>query len=119
MGNLPAVVVHAENIHDTKAGSTPAKQACKGYPAIERFCAGAGYRGTFALDASQTPGRGVDISEKIKPHQWEKLPWRWIVKRTLGWFHHSRRLSRDYEILPPSAEAVIIISHAHTFLERL
>ena len=119
MGNLPAVVVHAENIHDTKAGSTPAKQACKGYSSIERFCTGAGYRGTFALDASQALGRGVDISGKIKPHQWEKLSWRWSAERALGWFNHSRRLSKGYEIPPPSNGAVIIISHAHTFLNCL
>ena len=61
-----------------------------------------------AFDASQTLGRGVDISEKIKPHEWEKLPWRWIVERTLAWFNHSRRLSKDYEILTASAEAVSI-----------
>ena len=89
------------------------------YPSIERFCADAGYRGTFTFDASQTLGRGVDISEKIKPHEWEKLPWRWIVERTLAWFNHSRRLSKDYEILTASAEAVSMISHAHTLLNRL
>ena len=119
LGNLLAVVVHAANIHDTKAGIMPAKQACKRYPSIERFCADAGYRGTFTFDASQTLGRGVDISEKIKPHEWEKLPWRWIVERTLAWFNHSRRLSKDYEILTASAEAVSMISHAHTLLNRL
>ena len=119
LGNLLAVVVHAANIHDTKAGIMPAKQACKRYPSIERFCADAGYRGTFTFDASQTLGRGVDISEKIKPHEWEKLPWRWIVERTLAWLNHSRLLSKDYEILTSSAEAVIMISHAHTLLNRL
>ena len=119
LGNLLAVVVHAANIHDTKAGIMPAKQACKRDPSIERFCADAGYRGTFTFDASQTLGRGVDISEKIKPHEWEKLPWRWIVERTLAWLNHSRLLSKDYEILTSSAEAVIMISHAHTLLNRL
>ena len=48
-----------------------------------------------------------------------KLPWRWIVERTLAWLNHSRRLSKDYEILTSSAEAVIMISHAHTLLNRL
>ena len=119
LGNLLAVVVHAANIHDTKAGIIPAKQACKRYPSIERFCADAGYRGTFTFDASQTLGRGVDISEKIKPHEWEKLPWRWIVERTLAWLNHSRLLSKGYEILTSSAEAVIMISHTHTLLNLL
>ena len=36
--------------------------------------------------------RLVDISEKIKPHEWEKLPWRWIVERTFTWMNAARRV---------------------------
>jgi len=119
MGNLLAVVVHAANIHDTKAGILPAKLAVEHYPSIKRFCADAGYRGTFVLDVGKVLNLGVDISEKIKPHQWEKLPWRWVVERTFSWLNHSRRLSKDYEITTASAVAVVKISHLHTLLKRL
>ena len=119
MGNLLAVVVHAANIHDTKAGIAPAKQAAERYPSIERFCADAGYRGTFVLDVDEILELGVDITEKIKPHEWEKLPWRWVVERTFAWLNNSRRLSKDYEITTSSAEAIVKISHAHTLLKRL
>jgi putative transposase len=118
MGNLLAVVVHAANIHDTKSGITPAKEACEHYPTLEKFCADAGYRGTFVLDVDAILGLVVDISEKIKPHQWEKLPWRWVVERTLSWLGHSRRLSKDFEISTDSAESMIRISHLHTLLRR-
>ena len=77
------------------------------------------YRGTFASDLKQQLDLNVDISEKIKPHQWEKLPWRWVVERTLSWLNHSRRLSKDYEISVSSAEAMVKISHFHTLLKRL
>jgi len=50
----------------------------------QAFCADAGYRGTFIAEVQQQLQRRVDISEKIKPHEWEKLPWRWIVERTFG-----------------------------------
>ena len=119
MGNLLAVVVHAANIHDTKAGILPAELAVGRYPSIERFCADMGYRGTFVLDVDEILGRGVDISEKIRPGEWEKLPWRWVVERTFSWLNNSRRLSKDYEITTASAEAVIKISHFHTLLKRL
>ena len=118
MGNLLAVVVHAANIHDTKSGINPAKQAFEAYPTIKRFCADTGYRGTFVLDLDEVLHLGVDISEKIKPHAWEKLPWRWVVERTLGWLGHSRRLSKDYEIFTASAKTMVRISHLHTLIKR-
>ena len=119
LGCLLAVIVHAANIHDTKGGISVAKQAYERYPSIQKFCADAGYRGTFVSDVKKQLGLAVDISEKIKPHQWEKLPWRWVVERTLSWLNHSRRLSKDYEISVSSAEAMVIISHFHTLLKRL
>ena len=119
LGCLLAVIVHAANIHDTKGGISPAKKAYERYPSIKKFCGDAGYRGTFVSEVKEQLGLGVDISEKIKPHQWEKLPWRWVVERTLSWFNHSRRLSKDYEISISSAEAMVKISHIHTLLKRL
>ena len=46
----------------------------------------------------------VDISERIKP-EFEILPKRWVVERTIAWFGNSRRLSKDYEITIESEEA--------------
>ena len=119
LGCLLSVVVHAANIHDTKSGISAAKRAYEKYPSIRKFCADAGYRGTFVSDMKEQLNLDVDISEKIKPHQWEKLPWRWLVERTLSWFNHSRRLSKDYEISVASEKAMVKISHFHTLLKRL
>ena len=119
LGCLLSVVVHVANIHDTKCGISTAKRAYERYPSIQKFCADAGYRGTFVSDLKEQLGLSVVISEKIKPHQWEKLPWRWVVERTLSWLNHSRRLSKDYEISISSAESVVKISHIHTLLKRL
>ena len=63
------------------------------------------------MDVDEILGLGVDISEKIRPHEWEKLPWRWVVERTLSWRNNSRRLSKDYEISTACAEAIVKISH--------
>ena len=119
LGCLLSVVVHAANIHDTKGGISTARRAYERYPSIQKFCADAGYRGTFVSDLKEQIGLDVDISEKIRPHQWEILPWRWGVERTFSWLNHSRRLSKDYEISVPSAEAMIKISHFHTLIKRL
>ena len=119
MGNLLYVVVHAANIHDTKSGELVAEPVCEKYPTIQNFCADAGYRGTFVRYMKEKFDMDVDISEKIKPHEWEKLPWRWVVERTFSWLNNSRRLSKDYEILKVSAAAMIKLSHIHTLLKRL
>ena len=119
MGNLLAVSVHAANMHDTIAGCIPAAKAYDKYSTIEKFCGDEGYRGTFVeyigWDLDEV---SVEISERIKP-QFEVLPKRWIVERTLGWMTHSRRLSKDYEIRSFVAEAIVHISHLHTLLKRL
>ena len=119
LGCLLSVVVHSANVHDKKSGISTAKRAYKRYPSIQKFCADAGYRGSFVSDLKEQLDLDVDISEKIKPHQWEILPWRWVVERTFSWLNHSRRLSKDYEISVSSAEAMVKISHFHTLLKRL
>jgi putative transposase len=44
---------------------------------------------------------------------------RWKVERTFGWFNWCRRLSKDYEILPETAEAFIYIANIRLMLRRL
>ena len=85
MGDLLAVVVHAASIHDTKSGILAARDAFEEYPSIQQFCADAGCRKFFEQDVSRELGLGVDISARIKP-EWEVLPKRWIVERSLAWF---------------------------------
>ena len=86
-------MMHAANIYDTKGGISTAKRAYERYLSIQKFCADARYRGAFVSDLKEQFDFDVDISEKIKPHQWEILPWRWVVGRTFSWINHSRRLS--------------------------
>src|SRR5215475_7336088 len=47
------------------------------------------------------------------------LPRRWVVERTLAWRNQSRRLSKDYERLPQSSEAMIYLSMTRLRLRRL
>jgi putative transposase len=41
------------------------------------------------------------------------IPKRWIVERTLGWFTRYRRLSKDYEYLTETSEAMIRVAMIH------
>jgi len=73
---LLSIVVHAANIYNTKDWIYLAKQAYERHPSIHKFCANAKYEGAFVSDVNEQLGFDVDISEKIKPHQWEKIPLR-------------------------------------------
>jgi putative transposase len=47
------------------------------------------------------------------------LPKRWVVERTWGWLNWSRRLSKDYEVLPETSETFTYVSMIRLILRRL
>src|ERR671914_438654 len=47
------------------------------------------------------------------------LPKRWIVERTFSWLSQNRRMSKDYERLPESAEAFIYVAMSRLMARRL
>jgi transposase len=49
----------------------------------------------------------------------EVLPKRWVVERTFGWFNWCRRLSKDYEVLPETSQAMIQVAMIRIMLRRL
>ena len=58
----------------------------------------------------------------LRPEEQKKfvlLPKRWVVERTFGWLMNYRRLVRDYEFLPESAESMIYIAMIRNMLRRL
>lgn len=47
------------------------------------------------------------------------LPRRWVVERTFAWLGRYRRLSKDYEALTTTSEALIWAAAGTTMLRRL
>lgn len=47
------------------------------------------------------------------------LPKRWVVERTLGWLVGCRRLNKDYELLPETAETFIYLAMIRLMVRRL
>jgi putative transposase len=47
------------------------------------------------------------------------MPKRWIVERTFGWFYKYRRLSKEYEYLTDTSEAMIYVAMIHIMVRRI
>jgi putative transposase len=44
---------------------------------------------------------------------------RWVVERTFAWISRNRRMSRDYEFLAHTTEALIYVTMIRLMLRRL
>ena len=118
MGNILYVKVHSADIHDTISGPDICYQTFRHYSSIRAFSADAGYRGTTYDFVTQDLKMKMDIALK-DPHQFTILKKRWIVERTFAWFGGSRRLSKDFEVLPRVSENVIRITMFALLIKRL
>jgi transposase len=47
------------------------------------------------------------------------LPRRWVIERTIAWIMRNRRMSRDYEFLSETTEALIYVAMIRLMLRRL
>ncbi len=63
------------------------------------------------------------VPEGVEPPPYPEgfivLPRRWVVERTLAWICRNRRMSRDYEFLPETTEALIYVCMMRLMLKRL
>ena len=72
--------------------------------------------------AKEWAKEGVPIdTKKFMPEKGPRpfLPKRWIVERTFSWLGQNRRMSKDYERLPESAEAFIYVAMSRLMARRL
>ena len=59
------------------------------------------------------------VKRTDKEKGFKVVPKRWVVERTFGWLGRYRRLSKDYERLPETSEAMIQMAMVHIMLRRL
>lgn len=61
----------------------------------------------------------MDWQRLMPPRGYVALPRRWVVERTFSWLGQNRRMSKDYERLPESAEAVVYAAMIRLMVRRL
>jgi putative transposase len=80
-------------------------------PRLKKIWADGGYAGNLVDWVKDLCGWVLEIVKRSDTAQgFEVVHHRWIVERTLGWLNRARRLSKDYERLPTSAEAMVYLA---------
>ena len=54
----------------------------------------------------------------MPPKGFEVLPPRWVVEQTFSWIDQNRRMSKDYERLPETSEALIYAAMSRLMARR-
>jgi len=120
IGLLLIVVVHTANIQDRDGAKLVLEQIKGNFSRLELIWADAGYSGQLVDWVNSVCGWILEIvkrSSDIKGFQ--VLPHRWVVERTFGWLGRYRRLSKDYEGLTESSQALIYAAMIHLMVRRL
>jgi len=120
MGLLLAVIVHAANVQDSK-GATDVIALLKGrFERLVKIVADGGYRGELIEKTKIAFGWILEIV--LRPDHSSKFvvtPQRWVVERTFAWFESYRRLSKDFEYLIDTSEAMIQFAMIKLMLNRI
>jgi putative transposase len=132
MGLLLGVCVHAADVQDREGArlltGAVAPNALDGRGLV---WADQGYTGALARWLGETRGWRLEVVRhpdrqlvryglaERPAHTFRVLPRRWVVERTFAWLGQSRRLSKDYERLPATSEAMIYGAMSRLMLRRL
>jgi putative transposase len=120
MGLLLTVVVHAASVQDRDGAYAVLAKLAGRFPRLRLIWADGGYGGQVAELVKLTWGWTVEIvARAANAVGFVALPRRWVVERTFGWFGRYRGLSKDYEQLPESSEAMVVIAMIQVMLKRL
>ena len=132
-GLVIGAVVHEANIADRDGAKLLLAKTSEGLPRMEKVWADRGYNGKigewikerlgWALEIAKPPRRWVRVPAGEDPPQYPAgfivLPRRWVIERTIGWIMRNRRMSRDYEFLAETTEALIYVAMIRLMLRRL
>jgi transposase len=119
LGLVIAVVVAAASVHDNAIGIRLVDKVAVDNPSVTKAWVDAGFKNAVAEHAAPL---GIDVQTVHRDPQtrgFTPLPKRWVVEQTYGTLMLHRRLARDYETRPESAESMIYWSMTDNLTRRL
>jgi len=120
LGLILVVVVHAASLQDRQGARLVCLRAKRRYPRLRLLWADGGYSGRLVPWVHRLCGWVLRIVKRNDDATgFVILPKRWIVERTFAWLGRYRRLSKDYEALPETSEALIYVAMIHLMVRRL
>ena len=120
LGTVLAVSILTADIQDRDGARSLLEKIKARFPRLQKIWADGGYSGTLIDWVKQLCGWVLEIVKRSDTAKgFEVLPHRWIVERTFGWFNRYRRLSKHYEGLTTSGEAMVYIAMITLMTKRL
>jgi len=132
-GLVIVAAVHEANIADRDGAKLLLAKIGEGLPRMEKVWADRGYNGNvgewikerlgWTLEIVRPPRRWVRVPANEEPPPYPAgfivLPRRWVIERTIAWIMRNRRMSREYEFLSETTEALIYVAMIRLMLRRL
>lgn len=118
-GLLIHVIVDRANEHDSQKLIKLVSKIKKQKPdLLETVLADSAYRG-YANELFELHNVVLDIKPNLKTVPFAVQDMRWIVERSFAWMKGFRRLAKDYEKVPESSEAQVIICFIQITLQKI
>jgi len=111
-GLLLSVLVNAANKYDGKIAFEVISTLKYRFEKMKKIYADGSYRGK-ELEEKLKKELNYDLEITLrsdKSTEFKPLPKRWVVERSFAWLNGFRRLSKDYEKLTETCEAIIMIA---------
>lgn len=120
MGLVLKAFVTEANYQDRVVASWLVPLVAAKYPRLKKLWADGSYTGEWSAHLPDDCPIEIEIVQREPGQQgFQVIPWRWVVERTFAWLNLSRRLSKDYEFLVTTADAMIYAAMTRLMLRRL
>jgi putative transposase len=134
-GLMIVVAVHEANIVADRDGAKLLLEKVGDRLArMEKVWADRGYNGKIGEWIKEQLGWTLEIVKPLGPEVGKRVPadeepppWvgftvlprRWVIERTIAWIMRNRRMSRDYEFLAQTTEALVYVAMIRLMVLRL